>query len=188
MAEIRLDLCDFNYTQIKKLFSIHNNLIATFRGSGKPLGRYRRNIFKTAIKSGARWIDLDMDYNDNSFICNISKYVKESKKSKLILSIHNYNETPSIEKMEAYIKRGKKLGADITKLVFYSNGDNDNKSTMSLYQNHNNIVAFNMGEKGKSTRAMSIELGAPFTYVALKGEKTAPGQMTIDEIKKYPYS
>ena len=185
MAEIRLDLCDFDRRQVKDIFSSHNNLIATYR-KGQETSEYRDSIIKTAIAYGAAWLDLDMDYNNIEYISGLKDFCS-GYNTKLILSIHNYDITPPIEEIKAYIKKAKNLNADLIKLVFYSNSEADNERVLSLYKENANIIAFNMGELGKVTRIASIGLGAPFTYVALDGETTAPGQMTIAQTKKYPH-
>ena len=185
MAEIRLDLCDFDRRQVKEIFSSHDNLIATYR-KGEETLEYRDSIIKTAVAYGAAWLDLDMDYNDDGYISGLKDFCS-GYNTKLILSVHNYNETPTIEKIKAYIQKANNLNADLIKLVFYSNSEADNERVLSLYKENTDIIAFNMGELGMVTRVASIELGAPFTYVGLDGETTAPGQMTISQIKKYPH-
>jgi len=185
MAEIRLDLCSFDRRQVKSVFSSHKNLIATYR-RGTESFDYRDSIIKTAIAHGAAWLDLDMEHNAEEYISNLKEFCS-GYNTKLILSIHNYIETPPLEKIESYIKKAKSLNADLTKLVFYSNTEADNENVLSLYKQNTDIVAFNMGKLGMVTRVASITLGAPFTYVALDEQTTAPGQMTIDQIKKYPH-
>ncbi len=185
MAEIRLDLCDFDRRQVKEIFSSHNNLIATYR-KGQENFEYRDSIIRTAVAYGATWLDLDMDYNDNGYISGLKDFCT-GYNTKLILSVHNYYETPPIERIRTYIQKAKNLNADLIKLVFYSNLKADNERVLSLYKETANIVAFNMGELGMVTRVASIELGAPFTYVALDADSTAPGQMTITQMKKYPH-
>lgn len=186
MAEIRLDLCDFSTIQVKEIFSSHENLIATYRKNREYRMEERENDIKVSIVRGAKWLDLDMEHNSNKDIKELKRYCNKHN-TKLILSVHNYEKTPGKGEIEEYIDKAKSLGADIIKLVFYSNNEKDNDRVLSLYDNNNNIVAFNMGEIGKETRVKALILGAPFTYVALTGTQTAPGQMTIDDMKKYPY-
>ncbi len=181
MAEIRLDLCEFDRRQIKEIFSSHKNLIATYRQGNSTLN-YRDSILKTAIANGAKWLDLDMTHNEDSYIEEMCDFCK-GYNTKMILSIHNYKETPEIDEMQEHIHIAQNFGSDIVKLVFFSNSKEDNKKVLSLYKENDNIVAFNMGEIAKCTRIKALELGAPFTYVSLKKAKTAPGQMTIEEIK-----
>lgn len=184
MAEIRLDLCEFNNKQIKQIFSSHDNLIATYRVSDQIQDKYRKSVFKNAILSGASWIDLDMESNNIEFISTIKELIQDTA-IKLILSIHNYKETPDLDAMQQYIDKARNLSSDLIKLVFFSNDEKDNERVLSLYEKNEDILVFNMGDLGKETRVKALQLGAPFTFVALEGEGTAPGQMTLKEMKEY---
>lgn len=185
IAEIRLDLCDLDKSQITQVFSSHDNLIATFRKVENYSDKYRLKALKNAIKNGAKWIDVDMESNSKEFINEIDK-IRIKYNIKLILSIHDYEKTPQLNKIEEFIYNGYYLKADLIKLAFFANSNMDNTKVLSLYERHDNILAFNMGEIGKETRIRALELGAPFTYVSLPEAKTAPGQMTKEEIKKIP--
>ncbi len=185
MAEIRLDICEFDRRQVKEIFKSHNNLIATFRRNKQSNDKYRESILKTAIAYGAKWLDLDLESNDQEFIEEMSDFSKNYG-TKLIISIHNYNETPAFSTIEQFITSAKKYNPELIKTVFFSNSQKDNTTVLKLYDKYKNIIAFNMGEIGKITRIKSLELGAPFIYVAIDKNTTAPGQLTLEEIKKYP--
>ncbi len=187
MAEIRLDLCEFDRRQVKEIFASHKNLIATFRKSSRVNEKYRESILKTAIAYGAKWLDLDMESNDPDFITEMKEFLKDYG-CNLILSAHNYKETPDYSKIEQYITKAKRYDPELIKLVFFSNSQKDNDTILKLYDKYDNIIAFNMGEIGKITRVKALERGAPFTYVAIDDKSTAPGQMTREQIKKYPKS
>jgi 3-dehydroquinate dehydratase type I len=45
------------------------------------------------------------------------------------------------------------------------------------------LVCFCMGEKGKVSRLLSPMFGAYFTFASLEGDSTAPGQMSIAEMR-----
>ncbi|HHH54558.1 MAG TPA: type I 3-dehydroquinate dehydratase [Bacteroidetes bacterium] len=185
MAEIRLDICEFDRRQIKEIFSFHPNLIATFRSNNRIKDKYRESILKTAIVSGAKFIDLDMNNNSPVLIREMIDFSKEYN-CNTILSVHDYQSTPPDSVINSFIKKAKDYNPDYIKLVFYSNGIEDNERVLNLYDSNKNIIAFNMGEKGKITRVKALELGAPFMYVSHNSMQTAPGQMTREEIKKYP--
>ena len=185
MAEIRLDLCDFDRRQVKEIFSFHPKLIATFRKNNLISGKYRESILKTAVVSGAKFIDLDMSDNNPEFIEEMISFAKEFNCS-AILSIHDYKNTPPDHIINSYIEKAKSFNPHYIKLVFFSTGEEDNKRILKLYKNHKHLIAFNMGEKGKITRVAALNSGAPFMYVSDGLSSTAPGQMTIEEIKKYP--
>jgi 3-dehydroquinate dehydratase-1 len=44
-----------------------------------------------------------------------------------------------------------------------------------------------MGDYGKMSRILCLYLGSPFTYVSL-GKPVAPGQFSLDQIKKIVYA
>ena len=82
-----------------------------------------------------------------------------------------------------------RLGADVIKIVSFARSWEDNLSVLSLIPlakaRKKEIVAFCMGEKGKLSRIFSPFLGAAWTYASLnKVKASAPGQMTVKEIKE----
>ena len=64
MAEIRLDLTCFNLKEIEEIFSRHNKLIATHRPDKHSEEERMKNL-KTAIKAGAKYLDLEYESNEN---------------------------------------------------------------------------------------------------------------------------
>jgi 3-dehydroquinate dehydratase-1 len=184
MAEIRLDLCNFNSDQIKNVFSIHPNLIATFRKNNSNNETQRFDSLKDAILSGAKWIDIDYLTETKEFIKRLTKIAKENKLG-IIISYHDYEKTPSDEFIHEIYSKIIRLSPNLVKLVFYCNSEKDNERVLELYSKYSNIIAFNMGEKGKRTRIECIKGGALFTFVKSETEQTAEGQMTLKEIMQY---
>lgn len=184
MAEIRLDLCNLNSYQIKKVFSIHKNLLATFRKNINNTEHQRFVSLNNAILSGAKWIDIDYRTETKQFIEKFITIAKDQKVN-IILSYHDFEKTPSEDFIHKIYTKIKNLSPTLIKLVFYSNSDNDNEIVLNLYSKYKDILAFNMGEKGKRTRIECIRRGAPFTFVKSEMEQTAEGQMTLKEIMQY---
>lgn len=184
MAEIRMDLCNLNSDQIKKVFSIHKNLLATFRKNINNTEHQRFVSLKNAILSGAKWIDIDYRTETKQFIEKFITIAKDQKVN-IIISYHDFEKTPSEEFIHKIYTKIKNLSPTLIKLVFYSNSDNDNEIVLSLYSKYKDILAFNMGDRGKRTRIECIRKGAPFTFVKSEMEQTAEGQMTLKEIMQY---
>lgn len=184
MAEIRLDLCNLNFVQIKKVFSIHRNLIATFRKNERNSEIQRLDTLKYAMRSGAKWIDIDYRNETEEFINKLIEIAGEQKVN-IIISYHDFEKTPTEEFIDEIYYKIKSLSPAIIKLVFYCKSEKDNDIVLDLYSKYHDILAFNMGEKGKRTRIECIKRGAPFTFVKSKMEQTAEGQMTINEIMQY---
>lgn len=75
--------------------------------------------------------------------------------------------------------------SDMIKMVVTAHTGSDAASILGLYDDHipTKLVAFAMGEAAKFSRICSVHLGAPFMYVSMY-EATAPGQCTINEIRR----
>lgn len=73
IAEIRLDMCRLSTEQVRYLFGIHKNLIATFKKTENFPDSYRKKVLKTAISSGAAWIDLDFEHDQIFFSLELDR-------------------------------------------------------------------------------------------------------------------
>lgn len=59
-AEIRLDVLNPSINDIRKIFSSHKNLIATMRPCNVTNDK-RTDILIQAVRSGARYVDIEME-------------------------------------------------------------------------------------------------------------------------------
>lgn len=182
LAEIRLDLTHFNHEQIAELCKSGKPLIFTYRKSEFSDETTRIQALTSAIDHHAAWIDVDID-EDQSFITRLFQKLKDEKKTRLIISYHNFTHCPTNNVLYDVIIRATRFSPDLIKIACLSHGIRDNKRILSFNRDFKNMMAFCMGEKGKSTRAFSLLMGAPFAYIALPGESTAPGQMTREEME-----
>ncbi len=186
-CELRLDLCNLTIDEVKYIFSNYSPLIATYRRN-KDLKESKRNIFlQEAIIAGADYLDIDflnLDQKDN-FLISLAK----EHNCKLILSFHDYNCTPNIDKIKNYISLILKENPDIIKLAFKANSIQDTALILSLYSSFphlaNKMIAIAMGELGKISRIASPLLGAPFSYFScLNMPATAEGQINSQEARQ----
>ena len=183
LAEIRLDLLGSAANEVQELFAIYGKkMIATCR-AGQHTEVERTALLKTAIDAGCAYVDLEIDASV-AFLDYLIPYAKE-KKCTLILSYHNYEETPDRESLELTIMEAKACGADIVKIAAMVNEPQDMARLLALYAHHQNIIVIGMGDKAKISRPISLFLGAPFTYVSPDGEATtAPGQFSESEMRE----
>jgi 3-dehydroquinate dehydratase type I len=182
MAEIRLDRLDFSIQQVKEIFSIHPRLIATCR-PGNISEIDRTELLLAAIEAGAAYVDIEIDAEIGSR--ETIKAACRKRGCKLIVSYHNYENTPPREELKVLVNRCFSFGADVAKIACQVNCEADAARILSLYDFDyqanvdKKIVAIGMGEKGKITRPASLLLGAPFTYASMStGKESAPGQLT----------
>lgn len=102
---------------------------------------------------------------------------------KVIASYHNYKKTPPAHKLLEMLKEGL-TDSDYVKIVCTPQSEDDVTALLNLVRlRPGKAAAFGLGEKYAHTRILSLKLGAPFGYA--KGvHATAPGQMTVEEMKK----
>ena len=181
MLELRLDLLDYSDLEYQKIYKLGKPIIATYR-YGNTDDSIRTEALQKAISLGANYIDIEIDA-DPLFIDTMILFARKNK-CKIIISYHNNELTPSMEKLNLLIEKSKTLKPDYVKLACKANSKKDVARILALYQNHQQLIAFNMGEKGKISRLASLYLGADFTYAAVsKNKSTAEGQLTNRELK-----
>jgi len=180
LAEIRMDLLQLTDDELATIFNQHKNLIATYRTLTDFDGMVA--VLTKAIRSGCAYIDIDIETPEDYR----KKLIEIAKKHgcKVILSYHNFTETPDSEKLNQIAQNLFVNKADIAKIACMANSENDCERVLKLYTNHKNLVAFAMGEIGKSTRIQSVKLGAPFTYASVKGKETASGQISYADMER----
>jgi 3-dehydroquinate dehydratase-1 len=182
MAEIRLDLTEFGDTNIKKIFSQPKKLIATLR-PGVYDDEVRLSRLKTAIKAGAKYVDLEYE-SDEDYRNKLIDYAHKNN-CDVIISYHNFKSTPRLNILNRIVKNCFEYGADIAKVVTTAKTNIDNSRILALYNYPGRIVAFCMGCLGKITRIIAPFMGSEFTYAAMdEGKATAPGQIKYSDIKE----
>ena len=186
MAEIRLDRCALEDEEIEALFADSDvPLIATCRLSEEPQAP---ELLELAIRSGAKYADLEMEAP-----AAVGRRIREACReygSVLIRSYHNYEDTPSLETLQALVERARTFGGEVVKIVTTAHSEAPNATVAALYKDAvpGSLVAFCMGEAGKASRLDALRYGAPFTYACLsKEDATAPGQWTWEEMKEAVY-
>ena len=186
-VEIRLDQNDFSDDELRSIFSTLTKTIATCR-PGKFKEEERIKKLKLCVESGASFIDIELETMDDSFK-EISILAKVQN-CNLIISHHNYEETPPISELKKIFRSSQDMGADIVKIACKVTTEKDNAILLSLYHcledtDTSQLILIGMGEKGKITRVAAPLLGAPFTYASYEaGKETAQGQITKSEIEE----
>lgn len=137
-------------------------------------------LLKLAIQLQADFIDVEHDS-----IQHINRDTEPrvpASKTKLIVSYHNFRETPG-DLTDIYQKLNH-CGADIVKIVTYANTITDNiKIYRLLQQAQAPLISFCMGEYGIISRILYKRFGSYLTFSSLqKGKESAPGQINIHEL------
>uniref|UniRef100_A0A7V4G849 3-dehydroquinate dehydratase n=1 Tax=Desulfobacca acetoxidans TaxID=60893 RepID=A0A7V4G849_9BACT len=109
--------------------------------------------------------------------------------TKLILSWHEFQETPEDGKLEEIFTAMLREKADILKLVTWAHQPQDNLRLLGLIPRARaagkEIIAFCMGPLGKWSRLAAPFLGSFLSYAPLqRGKTSAPGQVTVNEMRR----
>ncbi len=168
-------------------------LLATCRifteGGAKDISVKNRLQMATAVaESGlADIVDIEM--------CNGQDFVEEIKQAalknqtKLILSYHNFLETPPEEFLVEKLEEGQEMGADITKLAVMPKNGFDVLTLLSATNRARNenvqipMVTVAMGTEGKISRVAGGLFGSDITF-AVGTDSSAPGQLSIAELRQ----
>ena len=208
LIELRFDYIDNVQDITRDLLAHLLNLIQpkipaifTFRESseGGQTGiskQERLAVLKTLISAQPRYLDIEMitPYEILSEIINLAVHNNVI----LIFSYHNFEQTftyeKSVEMLEAFLNKlccnvdSKIVEESVYKIIFTANKFEDNlvpiKLCKTYSQKGHRIISFCMEEPGIFSRVACVMAGAFFTYASSE-EKTAPGQLSLEEMKVF---
>lgn len=179
-AELRLDLCTLTPLEIRTLWASCEEWILTLR-EGFTQKENWKDVFTYALNLHPTYVDIDSELPEE--IKNeVGIWVKNSG-ADLILSYHNFQETPDFELLLEKINELKKEGAQVVKIACMALQEDDNLTMMDLYREHERLIAFCMGEEGRESRVTALFFGEKITYAAPSDAYVvAPGQLTYGEL------
>ncbi|MBN2487345.1 MAG: type I 3-dehydroquinate dehydratase [Bacteroidales bacterium] len=181
MAEIRIDLTGYDLQTIARIFRHPTPTIATCRAESTGYEEQNSKLIM-AIESGAKYVDIEIEVPEDKSREIID--VARKHGCKVIISYHNFNETPDMKELFAIADKCYARGAEIAKIATMANKPEDNARLMALYSISRPVVALGMGKQGKASRIVAPLMGAGFTFAAQDdGAATAPGQIKYSELK-----
>jgi len=193
LIEIRLDYLNTNLSSAENLLENFVKessvpMIATNRqyeqGGLKPQNENTRiRILIQAAEAGFKYVDVELTSAKlEALLEEIRSYGAEP-----IISFHDFEKTPPLKDMERIIRSEIEARAEICKLVTTARDIEDNLECLLLTRKMSRltkIVCFAMGQKGLISRLLSPIFGGYFTFASLDEDlKTAPGQLSIDDLK-----
>ncbi len=198
MLELRTDyLENLSVDLVKKLIAEAKSaadrplpLIVTCRdrkqgGAMAYPDQLRVDVLTGALKAGAEFIDFEYE----NFLATenrerIEVALSESSKGRLIMSAHNFETRfADIGRLHRHITT--LYPAAIPKLVYTANHINDCFEAFDLLRKTSGErIVLCMGEVGLISRIIAKKLGSFVTYASIDEKTaTAPGQLTIEELK-----
>jgi len=179
LCELRLDLMP-EIQPLEELFSAGAKCVVTCRHNDKQKNSERHAFFDKAVQNKVYAIDFDME---DPLLADLKRSILGAG-IKLILSHHNYSETPPIENLKGIRNAAFNAGANIFKLASKVNTKNDVIHLLSLLEDEREQIIIGMGELGKIVRVTAPYLGSLFTYVSSANAETATGQLDASQVKQ----
>ncbi|XP_024021972.1 bifunctional 3-dehydroquinate dehydratase/shikimate dehydrogenase, chloroplastic [Morus notabilis] len=143
--------------------------------------RKRQEALRIALEVGADYIDVELKVAHEFF-----DYIEGKKpdKSKIIVSSHNYQNTPPVEEIGDLVARIQATGADIVKIATTALDITDSARVFQvLVHCQVPMIGLVMGEKGLISRVLCAKFGGFLTFGSLEaGFISAPGQPTLKEL------
>lgn len=191
ILEIRVDQfksVDVDYVKknIIERAKIDIPIILTVRNDEAESGRQsdisdkqKLDIFKATI-SLVDAVDIELK---SPLVSEVVSLAKENNKL-IIVSSHNFKETPQDEELERILSDAKKQGADIVKMATQANSKEDVKRLMAFTLKHenDNIITISLGSLGSISRLTAPSLGSLITYSYI-GVQSAPGQLPLSRLQ-----
>ncbi len=144
----------------------------------------RLALLERAVDAGAEWVDLEHDVSEKT----VEAF--RSRGARVVISHHEFAATPDTARLRTLARRLASMGPQAIKIVTHARNPEDNLRVLELIAFGREtlgveVVAFCMGPQGTWSRAVSVLLGSPWTYVRLPGRgAAAPGQVTAREMRE----
>ncbi|HBG25994.1 MAG: shikimate dehydrogenase [Planctomycetes bacterium GWF2_41_51] len=196
MLELRTDYIEsLNIDKLKELIAYTEQtslpVIVTCRdsaqgGQNNLSADLRKQILIEAVKLGADLIDCEFaNFLKDDFGNDIKKTLAGNKKTRLILSEHNFKE-PFENLAEIYEEMYSVFPEAIAKTAYQANHINDCFAAFDIMHEYGGkAIAICMGPAGIISRIITKKLGAFLTFASTEANtQTAPGQLTIEKMKK----
>jgi len=193
MIEVWLDgMKDLDESKIRKIIKAVKvplilNLKNKKEGGTSRLGDKKRiALLKSAAEAGVDFVDADLSLP----IALLRDLKKGCAKTKLILSFHDFEKTPKVEKMQKLSEKAFKAGADVVKFATLTNTWEDCtpifQISWELASKKKDFLTMGMGECGEPTRVITPLIGGLGMFAPLhKKDATAPGQLTVAELREW---
>lgn len=172
-------------TDIPLLFTIRS-----IREGGEPISLDDlgvMNLLKTVCaETNIYMIDYELESNPK-YVKALLAYAK-TKNKKVILSYHNFKETPMSEELIGKVLAMEKNHADHAKIAVMPKNQADVFRLLEVTHKLTSelsipLTTMSMGEIGKISRALGWIYGSNITF-AVGAKSSAPGQIEIEQLRK----
>lgn len=185
ILELRIDLISENPHRIlKELKELGLPIIITNRmkkEGGAWSGSEEERIHELmSLIPYADAVDIELCAEKKDLVINEARRAGK----KVIISTHDFQNTPDSETMTGFIRESFEKGADIAKLAVMPHSLDDVLRLLDVtLHSSGQVCAIAMGEIGKHSRVMAPLYGSVMTY-GYVDIPVAPGQLRVDELRK----
>jgi len=185
LFEVRIDLIGEGWQDLAK--QLRKPWIACARsteegGSWEKDEAERIEELVAATELGADMVDIELETKDLDKAIPLIR-----KRAKCVLSFHELEQTPPLDKLKEIVQRQLAAGADVCKVITTAQRFEDNLTTLRLVTELSEVkmVSFAMGPLGSTSRILCPLVGGEFTYASIKqGKESAPGQITVSQLRR----
>ncbi|MEG2825923.1 MAG: type I 3-dehydroquinate dehydratase [Acinetobacter sp.] len=201
LAEFRIDLLEFA-ADSKQVIALGHELkkvlgtkpmIATIRTHneggkltisdadyGKTYQAYLKQPFMDML-------DVEM-FRDQQVVKNTVKLAHD-KKVLIVMSNHDFKQTPSEDEIVKRLLKQDELGSDILKIAVMPQSKQDvftlmNATLKVSQQSKKPLLTMSMGKLGTISRIATANMGGSFSF-GMIGEASAPGQIDVTQLKQF---
>lgn len=191
MLELRIDMFGRELLEhlediVIRAKELGKSLIATIRSQKEGGKRFiddetRYRLFRRIISH----VDiLDIELSSEGLLERLMPLIKEKNKL-LLLSYHDFEETPKDSVIEEKFLRARKKGADLVKIAVTAKSREDliRMAQFTIRHRKDGIISISMGEHGRPSRVLFPFLGSLITYGSIT-EASAPGQLSVKEFRR----
>jgi len=140
----------------------------------------RLELFKKYVSHPAVGA-VDIELRAEKILPDVRNLVKKKGKV-LLISYHDFENTPTPTQIKSIFHSAVEKGADIVKMAFYGRTLREVASVCCVMSSFSHPLVFMvMGNLGKLTRVVGFHFGSLLTYTFL-GKAVAPGQVPLEEL------
>jgi 3-dehydroquinate dehydratase-1 len=178
ILEIRVDCISEPFSAVVEYArelrtTVNIPLIGTIRET-EHIGDNRLSLF-TQLMPVIDAVDIEIDADITREVISLAH------EKTVIVSEHDYEETPDEKKLEKTVLTATSLGADIVKIAVMAHNREDVTRLLMFTQSRSeNLVTIAMGEVGAISRIAAPLFGSLFTYAYIT-DAVAPGQLSLEE-------
>jgi len=192
LFEIRLDYLHRDLNELENSLSVlaaRSPLIITARhpseGGATKLSNSQRRELLLRFLPLASYIDVELR-SVRPFAPILSQ--ARQRRIRCIISVHDFQSTPTVRNLGNKAHKAKKRGADIFKIATRTDSKDQLARLLEFFERHKidlAISAMGIGKLGRRSRRALLRMGSALNYAGLRSFRIS-GQPSLAEIRRWP--